>query len=176
MSIRYGLYFIAGASILGSMIPMPVYAKSSDRSVPANADGTKFSGNIGPDTKSQLDGDVVITQGSLRITGSHADLYTDHANQLVRAVVTGDRAHVEQLDDANLRMTADARTIDYSVDSGIAILTGAARASKEAGGAVSGDVVRYNVGAGTFDASSTGATLVHVTFSAKGSPPAKPGN
>ncbi|UPG91765.1 lipopolysaccharide transport periplasmic protein LptA [Luteibacter aegosomaticola] len=142
-------------------------AKSSDRTVPAKADGNKFSGDIGPDSKSQLDGSVVITQGTLKVTGTHADMYTNQDSALSRVVVTGENAHVEQLDDANLRMTADAQKIDYNVETGLAVLTGSAHAEKQTGGAVSGDVLHYNAHTGTFEAASNGSALIHVTFSPK---------
>jgi lipopolysaccharide export system protein LptA len=142
-------------------------AKSADRTIPATADGKKFSGDLSPNSKSQLDGSVVITQGTLKITGEHADLYSNDAGALSRAVVTGERAHVEQLDDANLLVTADARSIDYNVDSGLAVLTGSAHALKQTGGSVAGDIIHYNVNAGTFNVVSTGTTVTHITFEPK---------
>lgn len=163
-----------GIALIALAVVSTATAKSSDRTVEAHAKGTKFSGDIGPDTKSQLDGEVVITQGTLKITGTHADLYTNHDGTLARAVISGDKAHIEQLDDANLLMTADAKTIDYSVETGQAVLTGAAHAQKQTGGAISGDVLHYNAASGAFDASSIGSSLVQVVFSPKTAKPAKP--
>lgn len=145
----------------------PVFARSADRTLPANANGTRFTGDIGPNSHSQLDDKVVVTQGTLKITGAHADVYTDNGGAVSRVVVTGENAHIEQIDDANHLMSADARSIDYSVDKGAAVLTGSARAQKQGGGAITGDRLRYNTGTGTFDVQSTGTSLVHVTFDAK---------
>ncbi|WP_198148810.1 lipopolysaccharide transport periplasmic protein LptA [Luteibacter yeojuensis] len=146
-----------------------VAAKSSDRMAPATVDGSKFSGVIAPNTKSTIDGRVLILQGTLKITGIHADLYSDGTGALKRAVVTGEHAHIEQLDDANALMQGDAESIDYSVDTGIAILTGSARAAKQNSSTVAGDTLRYNTGTGVFDAESTGSALVRVTFQPKAS-------
>lgn len=91
-------------------------------------------------------------------------------------MVTGEAAHIEQLDDQNLLMKADANTIDYTVDTGMAVLTGSAHAQKQTGGEVAGDVLHYDVGTGKFEASSTGASLVHVTFYPKAGAPPKSGD
>ena len=163
--IRNGfLRFTTCLAIAFIVFSPTVKAKSSDRAIPAKADGKKFSGNLSPNSKSQLDGAAVITQGSLKITGEHADLYTNQDTALTRAVVRGGKAHLEQLDDANLLMTADAQNIDYNVETGVAVLTGSAHAQKQTGGSVSGDVIHYDTSTGTFDVESTGSTLTHLTF------------
>lgn len=169
------LHLVVLAELVCAVYATSLSAKTSDRALPAKADGSKFSGDIGPDTKSQLDGKVIITQGSLKITGTHADIYTGHDGEVSRAVVTGEAAHIEQLDDQNLLTKADANTIDYTVDTGIAVLTGSAHAQKQTGGEVAGDVLHYDVGTGKFEAASTGASLVHVTFYPKAGAPANSG-
>jgi lipopolysaccharide export system protein LptA len=175
MAFRQGLVSVAcAAAITAALVAPHVAAKSSDRMAPATVDGSKFNGVIAPNTKSSIDGRVLIVQGTLKITGIHADLYSDSTGALKRAVVTGEHAHIEQLDDANALMQGDAESIDYSVDTGIAILTGAAHAAKQNSSTVAGDTLRYNTGTGVFDAESTGSALVRVTFQPKAAAPAPP--
>jgi lipopolysaccharide export system protein LptA len=80
-----------------------------------------------------LDGNVVITQGSLKSHGDHAIIYKNptgiadesgNIGGIRRIIITGKSAHLEQVHDIDCSlMTADALKIDYNNITGIAVLT-----------------------------------------------------
>ena len=80
-----------------------------------------------------LDGNVVITQGSLKSHGDHAIIYKNatgiaddsgNIGGIRRIIITGKPAHLEQVHDLDCSlMTADALKIDYNNVTGIAVLT-----------------------------------------------------
>ena len=117
-------------------------ALETDRQQPMNIDAhyqksTQSQTNAANDPDiTNLDGNVVITQGSLKSTGDHATIYknptgvADESGNIggIRRVVITSKgsklAHLEQVHDGDCSlMTADAQNIDYNNVSGIAVLT-----------------------------------------------------
>lgn len=117
-------------------------ALETDRQQPMNIDAhyqksTQSQTNTANDPDiTNLDGNVVITQGSLKSTGDHATIYKNptgvadesgNIGGIRRIVITskgGKLAHLEQVHDGDCSlMTADAQNIDYNNVSGIAVLT-----------------------------------------------------
>ena len=117
-------------------------ALETDRQQPMNIDAhyqksTQSQNNTADDPDiTNLDGNVVITQGSLKSTGDHATIYKNptgiadesgNIGGIRRVVITskgGKLAHLEQVHDGDCSlMTADAQNIDYNNVTGIAVLT-----------------------------------------------------
>lgn len=81
-----------------------------------------------------LDGNVIMTQGSMKAHGDHATIYKNpssvvdangNSGSLTRVLLVGKQAHMQQVHDGDCSlMTADADSIDFHNDTGIAILTG----------------------------------------------------
>src|SRR5579859_5193961 len=67
----------------------------------------------GPNGVTTLTGQVKVMQGNLLITGDTARLYFGADQQMTRAVVTGHPAHIQQLDEQDRLVQADADTLDY---------------------------------------------------------------
>lgn len=153
---------VLGAALC--LIPFIAMGKSSDRSAPIHTSSTSTSSNAGPNTKSVLTGNVKIVQGTLVATGDQAEIYTGADSQVSRVVLTGNRAHIEQLDDQGHLMQADARRIDYDLVSSRAVLTGQSSARKEGMGEATAPKIIYNVDDGTFNAEGTDADPVHMTL------------
>jgi lipopolysaccharide export system protein LptA len=151
-------------SVVLGLIPCIALGKSSDRSAPIQTSSTSTSSNAGPNTKSVLTGNVKIVQGTLVATGDQAEIYTGADSQVSRVVLTGGKAHIEQLDDQGHRMEADARRIDYDLVTSLAVLTGQASARKESMGIATAPKIIYNVNNGTFSAEGSDADPVHMTL------------
>ena len=117
-------------------------ALETDRQQPMNIDAhyqksTQSQTNAANDPDiTNLDGNVIITQGSLKSTGDHAVIYknptgiADESGNIggIRRIVITSKgsklAHLEQVHDGDCSlMTADAQNIDYNNITGIAVLT-----------------------------------------------------
>ena len=73
-------------------------------------------------------GDVVITQGTLRITGDTVWIHYDDSNTITKAVSVGKPAKFRQLADGKTDyMTADADRMEYHADRDLILLLGNAR-------------------------------------------------
>jgi lipopolysaccharide export system protein LptA len=133
-----------------------------------------FDGFQKPNSVSTLTGQVVITQGSLKATGSEAKVYFDADSQISRVVITGAPAHLEQLDDNNNLVLGDAATLDYDNLKGIAVLSGHASINQKGRGEAHGDKLTYNTQTSQMTGESAGDNLVHMTFQPTNKPAAKP--
>ena len=171
-----------------------VVAKQSDRQQPINVTSVSFDGTQQQPTAKDpghviWTGNVVLTQGTLTVTGNKATGYLDADNQLIRVIVDGN-AHMQQQDEQNLWMRGNANNIDYTPDnggpkntsSGIAVLTGKAHVEKEVDPAdrkklnqSNGDKLTYNTNTSTMTGESNGAEPVHMIFQPKQQPAAGPG-
>ena len=141
-----------------------VFGRSDDRNKVVNVASKTSSAYMTPNSKTVIRDKVVVTQGSLKATGTYAELYTDATASLVRVVLKGNRAHVEELDDAGKLITADADLIDYNMTTDVAILSGNAQTFKKDSGTASGDHLTYNLATGELHGTSVGDNLVHMTI------------
>lgn len=138
-------------------------------------------GFYSPNTITTLTGKVVVTQGTLKATGDKALVYMDADQQISRIVITGNPAHIEQIDDNGNLMTGDALTLDYDNINGIAVLTTNAVVHQQGRGEAHGDKLTYNTQTSYMTGSSSGDGLVHMIIlpkpqpaTAKPAAPAKP--
>lgn len=131
----------------------------------------------------RLDGDVVVTQGSMKSRGERAVIYKNpssvidaegNAGKMTRVVFTGKPAQMQQVhdDDCSL-MTAAASTIDYNVQTGIATLTGQVVVIQKGKGESHSEHMIYNTNTGAMESGDTSPTSrVHVVMEPKSQPPA----
>lgn len=141
-----------------------------------------FDGFNAPNSISTLKGNILITQGTMKVTGDLAKIYFDADQQVSHVVVTmkpGRLAHIEELDDNNNLMTGDADRLDYDNINGIAVLTGHAVVHQQGRGEAHGDKLTYNTQTSYITGDSNGDGQVHLIFLPKPKPakgaPAKPG-
>ncbi|GAB2795554.1 lipopolysaccharide transport periplasmic protein LptA [Dyella kyungheensis] len=166
---------------LGLLILQPALAKQDDRNQPMNFSSKSMDGFNAPNTVTTLTGNVVATQGTMKLTGAVAKLYLDADTQVARAVVTGNLAHIEQLDDAGNLMQGDALQLDYDNINGIAVLTGNAVVRQQGRGEFHGDKLVYNTQTSLITGEAAGDGLVHGVILPKAKPgapaatPPKPG-
>ena len=128
----------------------PAHALKSDRQQPLDARADATSGTLGDGTAT-FSGNVEIRQGTLLI---RADLATVEKLQgrVRRIELTGDPVHLQQEIEEEGLVTAEARTVEYEVASGIVTLSGAADVDHPQY-QISGEVLRYDLNAQHFQGS-----------------------
>lgn len=107
--------------------PIGAQALSTDREQPIQIEANAAEA----DNRKQVTvyrGDVIITQGTLRITGDTVWIHYDDANTITKAVSVGTPAKFRQLLDGKKDyMTADAERMEYHADQDLILLLGNAR-------------------------------------------------
>ena len=137
-----------------------VHGRESDREQPMEIESdyqkTLLEDSGGKGGVTELRGNVRMTQGSLKIHADRATLYqhpgnardaqgNDVGGTVSRVVLTGRRAHLEERqDNGGALIRADAQTIDYDADTGIAKLQGDVNVVQQGRGEFSGPQMVYN--------------------------------
>lgn len=142
-----------------------------------------FDGFNAPNSITTLTGNVVITQGTMKVTGNLAKIYFDADQNVSRMTMVGTPAHIQQIDDSGNLMTGDSTQLDYDNINGIAVLTGNAVVKQQGRGEAHGDKLTYNTQTSQMNGESAGDGRVAMTFVPKprtdkgakpATPPAKP--
>ena len=162
--------FVAGLLAAAALASLPTLAvaKKSDRQQTMNVEhADSFDGTYAPNSTVKLRGHVVITQGTMKITGDLATVHFDAEQNVDHMQVTGAPAHIQELDDADNLMTGDAAQLDYDNVNGIAVLTGNAVVKQMGRGEAHGNKLTYNTQTSEMTGSSSGDGFVHMTFQPK---------
>ncbi len=174
-----------------TLVPAIVFALSTDRSqqlfVDANYQKStqSLSGLANDPDITHMDGNVVMTQGSMKAHADHATIYQNPSGvvdangnygSLTRVILTGNQAHMQQLHDGDCAlMTADADTIDYHNDTSIAILTGHVIVVQKGKGEFHGEHMVYNTDTGEMESGDKSPTgRVHMVMEPKSQQPVVP--
>jgi len=165
------------------------FALSSDRNQPMLIDANyqkstqSKTGKAGDPDITQLDGNVVVTQGSMKSHADHATIYKNpsgvadkkgNAGGITRVVLVGKQAHLQQVHDGDCGLvTADADKIDYLNESGIATLTGGVVMVQKGKGEFHGERMVYNTNTGEMESGDVSSTSrVHIVMEPKSEQPA----
>jgi len=166
------------------MVASNAFALSSDRGQPMLIDANyqkstqSQTGKAGDPDITKLDGNVVVTQGSMKAHADHATIYknpsgvadkTGNVGGITRVVLIGKQAHLQQVHDGDCGlMSADASTIDYLNATGIATLTGAVVVVQKGKGEFHGEHMTYNTNTGEMESGDLSATSrVHMVMEPK---------
>ncbi|MCW8808231.1 MAG: lipopolysaccharide transport periplasmic protein LptA [Rhodanobacter sp.] len=149
-------------------------ARQDDRQKPMDMRAVHTDGFYNPNSVTTLSGQVVIAQGTLKVTGDLAKIYVDADQQISRIVITGKPAHIQQLDDHGNLMAGDALTLDYDNVNGIATLITQAVVRQQGRGEAHGDKLTYNTQTSEMTGSSGSDGLVHMIFLPKPKPSTAP--
>ena len=126
MSVQSKTAFFAIIAVICTA-PIGARALSTDREQPIQIEANAAEA----DNRKQVTvyrGDVIITQGTLRITGDTVWIHYDDANTITKAVSVGTPAKFRQLlDGKEDYMTADAERMEYHADQDLILLMGNAR-------------------------------------------------
>lgn len=171
------------------------FALESDRDQQMNIDANYSKLSDSPKDEPEkpridlLDGNVVITQGSMKANGDHATIYRNGAGvvdangnkgALTRVVLVGKQAHMQQVHDGDcMLITSTADTIDFHNDSNTAILTGNVLVLQKGKGQFKGEHMVYNTKTGAMEGGDqTGNSRVHLVMEPKDDtpPPASTNN
>jgi len=148
-----------------ALLPVLAQAKKSDREQPMNVEhADSFDGSYAPNSTVKLHGHVVITQGTMKITGDLATVHFDADQNVDHVQITGAPAHIQELDDAGNLMSGNAAALDYDNIHGVAVLTGNAVVTQQGRGEAHGDKLTYNTQTSEMTGSSGSDGFVHMTF------------
>ncbi|HTI96573.1 MAG TPA: lipopolysaccharide transport periplasmic protein LptA [Rudaea sp.] len=176
------------AACAALVLAQSAFALSTDRSQPMNIDANyqkstqSRTGKAGDPDITQLDGNVVMAQGSMQAHADHATIYRNpsgvadangNTGSLTRVVLTGKPAHLQQVHDGDCGlMTADADNIDYDNLTGIALLTGNVTVIQHGKGEFHGERMRYNTNTGEMESGdSSASSRVHMVMQPKSEQP-----
>jgi len=171
---------------LTALIAQAAWPLSSDNDLPMDitANSSKSvqsrTGAASDPDITDLDGNVVITRGSMKIHADHARLYRvpsaakdANAGKFSHIVLNGKQAHMQQLHDGDCGlMTADANTIDYKPITNLAELTGGVKVVQAGRGESHSEHLIYNTDSGDMEAGDpASASRVHLVMEASTAKP-----
>jgi lipopolysaccharide export system protein LptA len=156
-------------------------ARTDDRNQPIHVvHADSMDGYNEPNSISTFKGNVLITQGTMKLTGELAKIYTAKEDTSVDHIITTSippkRPHIEQIDDNGNLMTGDADQLYYDNINGIAILTGNAFVHQQNKGDAHGAKLTYNTQTGYMVGESGNNGPVTMTFLPKQKPLPPPKN
>ena len=169
----------AVAALAAALLAGGAWALSSDNDQPmdVNANSSKSvasrTGAANDPDITDLDGNVVITRGSIKITAAHARIYQipsgakdPNAGKFSHIVLTGKPAHMQQLHDGDCGlMSADANTIDYKPLTNLAELTGGVKVVQAGHGESHSEHMIYNTQTGDMESGDNSPTSrVHMVM------------
>ena len=152
------LLFVAGMGMALSAHALP-----SDASQPIRllADKATYSERTGVTSYS---GNVIIEQGTLKITADNITLNLDDKRSIKTAVATGLPATMQQIVTQEKGLAKGrANRIDYNALTGIITLTGNAKLT-QAGASFSGNTIRYSLKLGDVEANAGDGRRVELVF------------
>lgn len=165
------------AAIVLALFPLAALALTSDRDKPANIEADSFrtvQGSEGGNGRNVTvyKGDVVFSQGSIKGHGVDATVYqVSSASQagsgrIDRVVLTGDPAHIEQMQDDGTLITGNADKIDYKLNANTVELTGHVKLVQRGRGEFNGPHMTYNTTTGVIESGGSGGRI-HMTMQPK---------
>ena len=148
--------------------PSGAGALSTDREQPVRIDANSAS----LDDRKRIAtyrGDVVIVQGSLRITADVVTMHFDESYDLERLVAEGEPARFEQRLDAGPAQKGQAARIEYRVEDGTMLFTGRAQIA-QGEFRMKAERIDYDASTGAIEGASgaAGAGTGRVTITLKG--------
>lgn len=156
---------LLGALLLAALA-LPAAALDSDRSQPVelNADHAQMNNATGVGIYT---GDVVLTQGTMRITADKMTVYTTPEGRLQRVVAEGRKATYRQLPEGQRDyVNASAPYMEYHPEaSGYVLLRGGAELT-QGKNTFSGETIRYDIQQDTVVAKSDkdSGQRIRITF------------
>ena len=108
--------------LAGALIPLTSAARTGDRDLPLEASAS-YSRYSESEQTQLLRDDVVITQGSLKLTAAELLIHLDKG-RATRLSASGSPVTFEQLNDAGQRVSGYADALDYHSETGRLELTG----------------------------------------------------
>jgi len=161
---------LASAALLLLLPAAGAVAKSTDRNQAMTIDSGKQSGNFEGNGKTLLSGGVVVTQGTLEIRSSAAEIYMADG-EISRSVFTGKQVKMKQQMDDGAWMDAQADRVEYDMKSETITFIGNYTVKSDRG-SNSGQRMVYNTKTGNMESGGDG-TRVRTVIQPKSAPAAQ---
>lgn len=154
--------------------PLAADARESDRQQPIDVSADDIDATLADDSVARLSGNVVITQGTMRIESGSAEI-TRAGGEMVRLLLEGTPASMRQEHDDGTPMSARASRIDYDVKAETVVLTGSV-AVDQGGDSMRGERVTYDLKSGRLNAAGSGSEdgRIRMTIQPRSSAPEAP--
>ena len=136
----------------------PAWARTSDRNQAMDIEAGHQSGTLDDRAPAIFSGGVHITQGSLDIQSSRAEVNFSNGEPS-RAVFTGGPVVLKQLMDDGTPLNARANSVDYNLKTETVVFTGDVQIQQPRG-SMSGQRMVYNLKTGNIDSGGEGAGRV----------------
>lgn len=149
-----------------------VMSKTSDRQQPMDVRSDHSDCTLDDNAPCKFNGNVVITQGSLKINASAAVVHRRNGD-LNRAVLTGTPVRLSQQLDNGSDFNAVASTVDYDLSAETVVMSGNVTIDQPGRGSMSGQKVTYNLKTSRVESGGEGNGPVTLRFIPK-SAQAKP--
>lgn len=168
------------AALLACAAVPAAHALGSDREKPMDVTADYSKINQGKDKQpgtTYLRGNVRVVQGTMKASAAEATIHQKSNGDVLRVVMNGKQAHVEQQQDGGGTMTADADQIDFNNETSIAVLTGNVKVVQAGRGEFHGEKMTYNTNTGEMESGdASGNSRAHIILQPKAKSPgeAKP--
>ncbi len=129
-------------------------AKSSDRNQPMDVQADSTNAVMEDNSDSTLNGNVVITQGTLEIKSDRAIIHRRDGD-IDKVTLTGGPVVMKQVNDSGEPMNARASTIVYTLSSDLILLSGNV-VIEQPRGSMRGENVKYDLKTGRLDGGGDG--------------------
>lgn len=140
-------------ALLLLLLPGQLWALSTDGEQPIEVEADELEVRDQEKISIYL-GNVVLVQGSLKITADRVVIHLNDANELQLMEMTGTPATFRQLDDDQQEILGEALYIDYNQSESLLELRDSARVS-QAGDTIESDLIRINTMSSSLQAGST---------------------
>lgn len=151
-------------------VPGDAVARTADRNQPMDLKSDRSSCGVDDTGACQFSGDVLITQGTLRISAAQATMHRNDGD-VSRVVLTGSPVILRQQMDDGTPMTSRAAQVDYDLRSEVVVFSGDV-SIQQPRGTLSGDRIVYNLQTGRVEGGGDGGGRVHMRILPRGGTPA----
>lgn len=132
-------------------------ARNSDRLLPMDMSADTGDAVLSDDGESTISGNVLITQGSLKLEADKA-VITRSKGVTSKVTLSGNPVRMQQLDDDNQLMKATARQIIYLISAEQLSLNGGVVIDQPRG-SMRGETIRYDLKTGRMTAGGDGSRI-----------------
>ncbi len=134
-------------------------ARTSDRRQPMDIEASRSDCGLGNNASCTLTGNVIITQGTLRVVAAKAVISQTEGNPS-RALLSGGVTLQQEMDDGD-RIDAAAANVDYDMRNEVMVFTGNV-SIHQTRGSLSGQRVVYNLKTGQIESGGDGGGRVRM--------------
>lgn len=149
--LAVSLTLLAVASL--SIAPMAL-GKSTDRNQPMDVQSDNTDALMEDNSDSTLNGNVLITQGTLQIKADRATIHRSKGD-IDKVTLTGSPVVMTQINDSGEPMNAKASTIVYTLSSDLILLSGNV-SIEQPRGSMRGENVKYDLKTGRLNGGGDG--------------------